>query len=230
MKRSMIVLLAAGAAMLAGCGMFGSKEEPASLDGLAVHGSTSTPARYESPLVECARQVGAIATAAAGDAASKVAAVGALERMCSGQAQAFAAAASRPEPPGILGSLWQATLQVADLALRGYGIKANRDVNLAQSNNNRDVSIASYGAFTSMGNAIGAAGTAGYQYVQAPGAVTTTTNNTTTTSTLSGTGVLGSGTYTGPVTTTRTCTGAAGGAGSGTTTGAPGGAGGTASC
>lgn len=47
--------------------------------------------------------------------------------------------------------------------------------------------------------------------------------------TLSGTGVIGAGTYTGPVTTTRTCNGGAGaaggagGAGGGTTTGAAGG-------
>lgn len=130
------------------------------------------------------------------------------------------------QPQSLLGLAWQSALQVADIALRGYGIKANRDVSMAQSNANRDVSIASFGAFTSMGNAIGAAGTAGYQYVQAPGAVTTTTNNTTTTSTLSGTGVLGSGTYTAPVTTTRTCNGGTAAAGGGGTTGTAGSGGG----
>lgn len=134
------------------------------------------------------------------------------------------------QPQSVFSLAWQTALQVADIALRGYGIKANRDVNLVQSNNNRDVSIASYGAFTTMGSAIASAGTAGYAYVQAPAANVTTTNTT-----LSGTGVLGSGTYTGPVTntttTTRTCnggTGAAGGAGGGTTAGGAGAAGGAA--
>lgn len=128
------------------------------------------------------------------------------------------------QPQSIFGLAWQSVLQVADIALRGYGIKANRDLGMTQSNNNRDVSIASYGAFTTLGHDI----TAGYQYVQAPGATTTTSN------TLSGTGVLGSGTYTAPVTTTTTnrdCrggSGAAGGNGAGTTTGAPGGVGGAA--
>jgi hypothetical protein len=126
-------------------------------------------------------------------------------------------------PQSFFGLAWQSALQVADLALRGYGIKAQRDTAIASTNAQRDTAIASYGAFTSMGSSIATAGTAGYPYIQAPAANVTTT--------LSGTGVLGSGTYTGPVTTTtttRTCPGgtaAAGGNGAGT---AGGGAGGTA--
>lgn len=128
-------------------------------------------------------------------------------------------------PQSAWGAAWQAVLAVADVGLRVYGIKSVRDVGIAQSNNQRDVAISTNGAFTSMGQSIATAGTAGYPYVQAPGATTTNTL------TLSGTGVLGSGTYTGPVTTTtsRNCTGgtgAAGGAGAAAGTGGSG-AGGT---
>lgn len=175
----------------------------------------------------CATAIERIATSPAGDVASRVVAVGAIERMCGSQGSAQLAALNQPPAaaPASLGqTLWTAALQTADLFLRGYGIKLQRDVAVVQSNNMAATTIASYGAFSAMGSSIERAGTAGYPYVQAPGAVTTTTN------TLSGTGVLGSGTYTGPVTTTRTCTGAAGGNGGGTTTGAQGGAGGQASC
>lgn len=129
------------------------------------------------------------------------------------------------QPQSIAGMAWQALLQLTDLGLRAYGIKANRDVNLAQSNNNRDVALSSNATFAAMGQSIAQAGTTGYQYVQAP--------QPNITQTLSGTGVLGSGSYTAPVTTTttttRTCnggSGAAGGAGgagaSGTTAGGSG--------
>lgn len=118
-----------------------------------------------------------------------------------------------------------AVLQVADLALRAYGIKAGRDTAIASTNAQRDTAIASYGAFTSMGGSIERAGTAGYPFVQVP--------QPNVTNTISGNGVIGSGSYIGPVTTTttRTCnggTGAAGGNGAGTTTGGAGGAGGAA--
>ena len=108
-------------------------------------------------------------------------------------------------PQSLGGTLWQAAIQVFDIGARIYGIKAQRDVGITQSNNSAATAIASYGAFQGMGAQIAAAGTAGYQYVQAPAA------NVTTTTTLSGTGVIGSGTYTGPVTTAtnpspRVCT------------------------
>lgn len=128
------------------------------------------------------------------------------------------------QPQSMLGLAWQSVLQVADIALRGYGIKSNRDVQIVSSNNNRDVALGSYNAFAAMGGQIATAGTAGYPYVQAPAANVTTT-------TLSGQGVIGNGTYTGPVTTTttHTCPGGTTSAGNGTTTGGPGGsaAGGT---
>ena len=68
-----------------------------------------------------------------------------------------------------------------------------------QARTSRDVAISTNAAFMGMGGSIERAGIAGYPYVQAPGPVTTNT--------LSGTGVLGSGSYVGPVSTVRTCTG-----------------------
>lgn len=126
------------------------------------------------------------------------------------------------QPQSLLGLAWQSLLQVADVGLRAYGIKVAGDVAMNNSNNARETSVASYGAFTSMGQSIAQAGTAGYPYVQAPQANVTTT--------LSGTGVIGSGSFSAPITTTtnRNCsggTGASGGAGAGAV---PGGAGGTA--
>lgn len=222
-----IAIIIGFCALLGGCGLFETKDAGpgAAIEGLAVSGPT--PA--QSFLSECARQVGAIAQAATGDAASKVAAMGALERICGGQAQLMHAAAAAPaQPVSVVGALWTGVIQAADIFLRGYGIKMQRDVALVQSNNQAATTIASYGAFQGMGGSIERAGVAGYRYVQAPGAVTTNT--------LSGTGVLGSGTYTGPVstttttTTTRTCSTGTAGAGGGTTTGAAGGASGGANC
>lgn len=74
-----------------------------------------------------------------------------------------------------------------DVALRAYGIERGAAVALRQSDNARDVSVASYGAL---------ADTAAL--IQAPQANVTQT--------LSGTGVLGDGAYTAPVTTTSTTT------------------------
>jgi hypothetical protein len=128
------------------------------------------------------------------------------------------------QPQSLFGLAWQSALQVADVLVRGYGIKATRDVGIVQSNNQAATTIASYGAFGQMGSSIERAGTAGYPYVQAP--------QPNITNTLSGTGVLGSGSYVGPVTTTRTCNGGVGAAGgtggTGTTTGGAGAPGGTA--
>lgn len=100
------------------------------------------------------------------------------------------------EPESLLGLAWRSLLQVADIALRGYGIRTNRDVSLAATSANRDVSLASYATFAQMGSQIAAAGIAGYPFIQTPQPNVT----------LSGTGVIGSGTYTGPVTTTTTTT------------------------
>lgn len=74
-------------------------------------------------------------------------------------------------------------LRILDVALRAYGIQKGADVAIRQSDNAREVSVASYGAL---------ADTAGL--IQAPAANVT----------LSGTGVLGDGAYTAPVTTSTT--------------------------
>jgi hypothetical protein len=130
------------------------------------------------------------------------------------------------QPQSIAGMAWQALLQLTDLGLRAYGIKAVRDTNITQSNNNRDVALSTNATFSAGMGAIAQAGAAGYPYIQAP--------QPNITQTLSGTGVLGSGSYTAPVTTTTTTTrncnggnaaaGGAGGAGAaGTTSGGAGG-------
>lgn len=85
---------------------------------------------------------------------------------------------------------------VGPIAGQVYQARTNADVQKVVAKYNADTQQATVAGFTTMGGHIAAAGTAGYQYVQAPGAVTTNT--------LSGTGVLGSGTYTAPVTTTTT--------------------------
>lgn len=159
--------------------------------------------------------------AATGGESAKTAAVLALALHGSGGGAAPAPQASVPAPPRSGGEqLWTAFLQVADVGLRAWGIKVGSDVAIRQSDNAANTAIASYGAFQAMGGQIRDAGIAGYPFVQSPQANVT----------LSGTGVIGSGSYVGPVTTTRTCTGGPAGDGAGTTTGAPGGAGGPASC
>jgi hypothetical protein len=128
------------------------------------------------------------------------------------------------QPRSTVETIFGAVLQVADVALRAYGIKSGADMAIAATNATRDTSIASYGAFTTMGGHIATAGTAGYPYVQAPAPNVT----------LSGTGVIGAGTYTGPVTTTntttttRTCSGGTAGQGAAGGGVSGGGAGGSA--
>lgn len=155
---------------------------------------------YAAALGDCATAIKDVVASASGNDVAKVVAVGAIERLCGAggaQLQAMNVQTSAPQP-SLGATLWTAALQVADVAMRGYGIKANRDVAIVQSNNAANTTIASYGAFQGMGQQIQLAGTAGYPYVQAPAANITTT--------LSGTGVIGSGQYTGPVTTTTTTT------------------------
>lgn len=187
----------------------------------------ATPAEAMASAVQsCTSAVQSIATSAAGDAASKVAAVGAIERMCgNGGGIAFRMPAAEPQPQSIGATLWQGALQVADLFLRGYGIKSTRDVSMNASDNSARTAIASYGAFQGMNAASVGANVDIARLIQAPAANVT----------LSGTGVLGSGSYVGPV--NRNCVGgngAAGAAGTGTATipaapGAPGN-GGAANC
>jgi hypothetical protein len=127
---------------------------------------------------------------------------------------------------GFLGPIKDTAIALAPAAASVYAARTNAHTQEVIAGFNRDTQIATVNGFTTQASYVRDAGTAGYPYVQAPGAVTTNT--------LSGTGVLGNGTYTGPVstttTTTRTCTTGQAGSGGGTTTGAAGGASGGASC
>lgn len=217
LKRLLAAVLTLAALVLAGCA---TAQPPA-----AAAPQADPREAMLTAVATCATAIERIATGANGDPASRVAAVGAIERMCGGGGAASLAAFAQPAPVqpqmGLGGHLWQAALEAGKIALQVYGIRANRDVGIVQSNNMAATTIAGYQTFGQMGGQIAAAGVAGYPYVQAPQANMT----------LSGTGVLGSGSYTGPVTTTttttRTCTGGA--AGSANPPSVPG-AGGAASC
>lgn len=125
-----------------------------------------------------------------------------------------------PPPPEADGYKWAALVlgPITNIASGYFGYR----LGVAQSDNQAASTIASYNTFGAMGGSIERAGVHGYQFVQAPQA----------NQVLSGTGVLGSGSYSAPTTTTttRNCTGGAAGNGAGTTTGGAGGAGGLASC
>lgn len=157
-------------------------------------------ATYAATLASCAESIKDVVAAAGNDTAAKVVAVGAIERLCgAGGVTLQAAMTAAPAPPSTLGAtLWQAALQVTDIALRGYGIKAGRDVSIVQSNNAANTAIASYAAFQGMAASGFGANAQIAAQIQAPAANVTTT--------LSGTGVIGSGTYTGPIATTTTTT------------------------
>lgn len=181
--------------------------------------SRDTVARAQT---ESARVTAIAQIAATGGEASRTAAVLALAMQGSGAQPGAAPQVILPPPKSTGESIWTAFLQVADVGLRAWGIKVGGDVAIRQSDNAANTAIASYQALQGTAGAGFNATTAIAGYIQAP-----QPNNT---YTLSGTGVLGDGTYTytGPV--TRTCTGGPAGNGGGTTTGAPGGAGGNANC
>lgn len=182
----------------------------------------------------CATAIERIASTGSGDAASKVAAVGAIERMCGsgGASMQFAMQPPVQQQPQTLGqTLWIAALQTADIFLRGYGIRASRDVSINAANNATATAIAGYSAFGNIANAGFNSNAAIASYIQAPqpNVTNTTTTNTTNNTTLSGYGVIGAGTYIGPV--ARNCNGGSAGDGgnaSGANPGAPGGMGGGA--
>lgn len=145
----------------------------------------------------CALAIKDIATSVSGDAASKVAAVGAIERLCGQGGGQFAVRQYQAPEPTLGATLWQAALQVADIGARWYGIKSQRDVGIVQSNNSAATAIASYGAFSGIASSGFAANATIAGQIQAPAANVTTTTN------LSGYGVIGGGSVTAPVTTTN---------------------------
>jgi hypothetical protein len=214
----------------------------AAIAALFISGCGSPPKAADPPpdpresiataVATCATAIERIATTANGDAASKVAAVGAIERMCGqgGVAMQYAAAPAPQQTQGVGAMLWSAALQTADLVLRGYGIKTQRDVSITASNNAAATTIAGYNAFGNIAASGFASNAQIASNIQAPapnynvsgnanfgaGAFTLATTTTTTTNTNSGN-------------TTRTCNGGQAG-NSGGTTGSAGGAGGPATC
>jgi len=169
------IALAAILVLLSGCA---SKEPPA-------------PVVVSSPAADCAKAIGIIATSTAGDPTSKVVAVSAIERLC-GQQQ-FGQVTAQTQP-SLGATLFQAALQTADIVLRGYGIRTQRDVAITQSNNAAATAISSNNSFVGIASSGFASNAAIAGNIQAPAPNIT----------LSGTGVIGSGQYnfTAPVTTT----------------------------
>lgn len=172
------------ALLLAGCAT--TRQEP-----VTQHEAAATSAG------NCATAIRDIAVSVAGDAASKVAAVGAIERLC-GSGAMFA---GRQAEPSTAQTIWGAVLSVADIAMRGYGIRANRDVGIVQSNNAAQTTIAGYQSFSNIAGAGFQSNTGIAGHIQAPAP------NLTTSYSLGGSGVIGSGSFSAPVTnTTNTST------------------------
>lgn len=93
---------------------------------------------------------------------------------------------------------------VGPVAAQVYATKVNGDVQKVVAGYNRDRDLATVQGFTTMGGQVRDAGIHGYEFVQAPGAVSIGGNGVIgagqyTGPVLSGTGVVGSGAYTGPV-------------------------------
>lgn len=194
MKMLTCVMLVMSMVLLGGCGTLGrSAPEPTVV-------VESPQKAYAAAIATCAEEISKIATNAAGDAASKVAAVGAIERLCGASGREMVAS-MQPQavaPPATFGQmLWQGALAVADVALRGYGIRTTRDVAITQSNNATAAQISGNNTIASLGGAIGttASNVAGAGF----GAVTALANKPvvpTTSITISGGGTnnIGSGT------------------------------------
>ncbi len=173
---------------------------------------------------EKARYAAIAEIARGGDPSSRTAAVMALALGGGSSSQQL----NLPAPPEDSAYKWAALIlgPVTNIASGYFGYR----LGVSQSDNQAASTIASYQTFGSMGGSIERAGIAGYPYLQAPAANVTTT-------TLSGSGVIGAGSYVGPVTTTRNCAGGngapGGNGGGGATTGGPGaigGSGGAATC
>jgi hypothetical protein len=98
------------------------------------------------------------------------------------------------EPPKSEAFMWASIIvpSLTNIASGYFGYALGK----ASSDNAANVAVSTNQAFMGMGGSIERAGVAGYPFVQAPAANLTYT--------LSGTGVLGSGSYNGPVTTTNT--------------------------
>jgi hypothetical protein len=126
-----------------------------------------------------------------------------------------------PEKPSLGGQLWAATLQVVDRGLQVFGIREGRYERTEIARVNAGVQIAQTQGMVAVAVAGVNGAAAGYPYVQAPGAVTTTTTTDSRSYSLGGSGVIGNGSYTGPVSIQCT-TGQGGGAAPATPPAVPG--------
>jgi hypothetical protein len=110
-----------------------------------------------------------------GDTTTKVAAM--MSMQASNQSQATLQLAA---PKSASDSIKEWLGLLLPVAVQGYGIKANQDIAVTQSNNSRDVAVSTNGTFATMsGNIQG----------------NSTTN-------IGGNGVIGAGTFSNPLTTT----------------------------
>lgn len=215
----MKILLIPAVALIAGCSSM-DKQYAAHLAAAQSIAQANALASQEK-----VRQMGEIAKSAK-DSGSAVAAVMAM-------AMVQTPHINIPAPPESQALKWVSVLAptLTNIATAGFSYRAG----VVASNNSRDVTVAGYQTFGSMANAgyaaINSTASAGFaanrdiaSFIQAPQPNVT----------LSGTGVIGSGSYTAPVTTTttsnsnnttRTCAGGNGAAGG---AGAPGGGSGDA--
>lgn len=239
MNKSLLFLLIGLSLLATGCATAPVHVQAPPVESMSPHEAHATA------LAACARSISDIASSA-GDATAKVVAVGAIERLCgAGQVQMNQFAQQQHvEPQSPWQAVWNATLAVADIALRGYGIRTQRDVAISQVNAQAATTQASYAAFSGMGNTIGSTASniagAGFTALSKPTLPTTAiTINGNGNNTGGGTQNTNSNNQT--TTTTRTCTGGNGGGGGssvptggtttpggGTTT--PGGAAGAGNC
>lgn len=132
---------------------------------------------------EAARYNAMAKIAESGDTSAKVAAVVALAMGAASNGQSGSAQLRAPEAPGDAALRW-ASILVPSLT-QGYSIYANTKLGMAQSNNSARVAISTNETFYGLAGKI-----------QAPVVTTPQANVTTNTSySLSGTGVLGDGSY-----------------------------------
>ena len=142
-------------------------------------------------IATCATAIERVASSNA-DTTSKVVAYGAIERMCAnGNNMQTALAIPPPQPQSLGQTLWMAALQTADIVLRGYGIRVGRDVAINSSNNAMITAVSSYNTLSNIASSGFSSNTAIAANIKSPAPNITTINNTT----LSGSGVIGSGSY-----------------------------------
>jgi hypothetical protein len=132
------------------------------------------------------KAMGAIAQT--GDTTTKVAAMFAMQNATAAPQQQSGAGIAAPK------SGWDSAREWASFIfpsmIQFYGIHANKEVSITQSNNSKDVAVSTNQTFSTLGTNIQTTATSLAGFIQAPAANVTTTN----TNTIGGDGVVGSGT------------------------------------